>query len=346
MAGLGVADWTPREPYQGYPDGIRALVQKAHEPSKRGTSSHAAQRASREGSADVQGQKHRSNARRKSALGSRAPGPTPTLRPPGGEYRKATDGWYVSEVSQDWLCKPATGIHFHCPTETLWRKAKGGHGFVQVDPGAGLASVAIAALGETEEGQRTLLRACLLSWRRQLHKFDDMDKDLAEGVAAETTIQHLPRMSAPRTADRGDARLATLLEPAVSRLSNFVTDVSDGASLALAAASKSASEAVAQAASHAQAASTPQRAVAREAQTVGRPGSHASSRSSSARSDDASSSSTGSWKPKHGAPALAVRRREPLARSEPSTSASQRKSAAQPSGRYLGAVTLPPKLQR
>jgi len=142
----------------------------------------------------------------------RGPNQEPSHWPPEVGYKEATNGWHISSGSTEWLHKPSTGIYFHCVTETLWRRAHGDrYKFVRVDA-AGLEGVAVAAFGDTAPGQRVLLRICLESWRQQLHKFEDMDRDLSE-KCDEARMEDRPRTSEPRTPKRGDQGIGALLQP-------------------------------------------------------------------------------------------------------------------------------------
>merc|ERR1719401_1216489 len=88
--------------------------------------------------------------------------PQPKAWPPEMGYEEAFDGWHISSKSTEWIYKPSTGIYFHVPTESLWRRARGDRNrFVRVDA-AGLEGVALSAFGDTPAGERVFLRACFL----------------------------------------------------------------------------------------------------------------------------------------------------------------------------------------
>lgn len=342
MAGLGIAEWTPRErPQQDIGrEGRRRSSDGLHD-RRKGSAEDA--RASKAASSRKKPSRRTSEESRPRGRATEPAEVLPTP-PPYGEFREVGDGWLVSTISQDWLYKSTTGIYYHCPTETLWRKDQMGRGYKRVDPSAGAESVALVALGDTAIGQRAFLRACLLGWSRQRHKFDDMDKDLADGCANEKRLQRAPRISDPRAADRGDRALANLLEPAVFRFSNFVAGVSDGATSAFVAASASTAAVLANSVS-----------LAANRERAGSP-------MSSRRSDDSirtgsrsnSSDSTNSWKPKHAIPNFVVRRGPPDTSDSPKSSPvrskttpkTNAKTTSKSSGQYLGAVHLPPKRRR
>jgi len=149
--------------------------------------------------------------------------PQPERWPPNLGYQEALDGWQVSAQCPEWLHKPSNGVFFHTPTESLWRRARGDRrAFVRVQ---GLDAVTIAAFGDTAGGRQVLLRACLLAWRRQVTKFEDMDADIAECCNAEARDRcpgsagrcYRPRDSARRLSERGDATLAEQLWPVLLR---------------------------------------------------------------------------------------------------------------------------------
>lgn len=334
MAGLGSADWTPR----GKPQQVLGRQVAAPRRRQRSDGSHGrSQPPPVEEGCVSQAVPSRHDCKQGMPRRRRAtePGVASVEQPPRGEYRAVGDGvWSVSTVSKEWLFKSSTGIYFHCPSETLWRMDQTGRAFQRVDPSAALESVALAALGDSDTGRRAFLRVCLLAWSRQRHKFDDMDKDLAQGCAAESSPQRRPRISAPRAADRGDWWGAK----AASRFSNFVAEVSDGASLALEAASAGTSSAVAGTAAALANRTSPAAPQRRQSPST-------SSRSSgSSRSN--SSGSAGSWQPRHGAPPLVVRRGPPDGRGHSGSSPSRSKTGAKPSQQYLGAVHVAPRRKR
>eukprot|EP00747_Dinoflagellata_sp_TGD_P020406 gnl/TRDRNA2_/TRDRNA2_127794_c0_seq1.p1 gnl/TRDRNA2_/TRDRNA2_127794_c0~~gnl/TRDRNA2_/TRDRNA2_127794_c0_seq1.p1 ORF type:complete len:293 (-),score=36.78 gnl/TRDRNA2_/TRDRNA2_127794_c0_seq1:10-888(-) len=125
----------------------------------------------------------------------------PSHWPPYDGYVEAMQGWHASPKSKDWLLKPATGVYFHMPSQTLWRKSRyEKSGFARVDMG-GLQAVTLAAFGESKAGLRLLLKAAFFAWQRQKGKFEEMDRDITERPCEEATMTgHLPRSSAPGTA--------------------------------------------------------------------------------------------------------------------------------------------------
>merc|ERR1712187_582499 len=102
--------------------------------------------------------------------------------PPERGYSTGLSGWQYHESSDEWLYKPAIGVYFHKPSETLWKRAPGDRmKFVRINNlVAGLASIATVAFGDTTAGRRAFRKACFFAWRGQLRKFEDMDRDLSD----------------------------------------------------------------------------------------------------------------------------------------------------------------------
>mmetsp|Transcript_19972 Transcript_19972/g.42636 ORF Transcript_19972/g.42636 Transcript_19972/m.42636 type:complete len:312 (-) Transcript_19972:81-1016(-) len=125
----------------------------------------------------------------------------PPSFPPEAGYRPACDGWQASQQSEDWLYKPSSGIYFHTPTETLWKRAvKGSQRYVRVDL-ANLESLTVAAFGTAMAGARALLKACFENWRKEICKFEEMERDLTLGCEEARMPSH-PHTSAPRACER------------------------------------------------------------------------------------------------------------------------------------------------
>jgi len=144
--------------------------------------------------------------------------------PPDYGFMLVVDGWCGNPQAKDWMYKPATGVYFHMPTETLWRRASGNRQrFLRVEA-AGLES-ALSAFGASPAADRALLRKCLLAWHLQPRKFDEMDRALAGTCSeGETPLQGPPRRSAPRAPPRRDAPwdVPETLRPAAEQLQRFL----------------------------------------------------------------------------------------------------------------------------
>lgn len=111
----------------------------------------------------------------------------PSVWPPDGGYRVASNGWYVSNDSE-WLHKPGSGVFFHSPTESLWKRDFASpRGFVRVG-----SELMLAALGSP-----LTLRVCFVAWRGHMVKFEDMERDLVEHCQAQASASITPpRVSA------------------------------------------------------------------------------------------------------------------------------------------------------
>lgn len=110
--------------------------------------------------------------------------------------------WQAQGDSSDWLYKPASKTFFHTPTETLWRRSYGAPtSLVRVDE-AGFTGSTIAVFSNSAVGERLLLRACFSSWEKEVHKFEDMDRDLGNCEEA--------HMSKPRGSPEGPHRSEAL----------------------------------------------------------------------------------------------------------------------------------------
>merc|ERR1712232_581086 len=116
-------------------------------------------------------------------------------------------GWHASKTSQEWLYKPTSGIYYHTPPETLWKKTPPKSEnrsveskFVQVDSasGRGLGGLAAARTCGAPLGT-SIRKACFTAWRaevRKFTKFEEMDFDLSAGCD-EGRMQIPPHASAP-----------------------------------------------------------------------------------------------------------------------------------------------------
>lgn len=110
-------------------------------------------------------------------------------------HENARGGWLAGSVSCEWLYKPQTGVYFHTPSGTLWKKLasrKQGmalmviSGFADEKAGVGLSGRALALLQKT-----------IIAWRGETCKFEDMERDLQGGICEEG------RMSQLRSSARG-----------------------------------------------------------------------------------------------------------------------------------------------
>jgi len=131
--------------------------------------------------------------------------------PPAGSYQEASAGWLLSSESPEWLYKPASGVYFHSPSESLWkaRPEMAFDGtptkhFIRLDDLSRQASpsssadskrcggisprsrrcyeLAIVALSFGGADGTTLLRVSFISWKLRsgrARKFEEMQRDLA-----------------------------------------------------------------------------------------------------------------------------------------------------------------------
>mmetsp|Transcript_34383 Transcript_34383/g.102132 ORF Transcript_34383/g.102132 Transcript_34383/m.102132 type:complete len:337 (+) Transcript_34383:83-1093(+) len=128
----------------------------------------------------------------------------PPTWPPEDGYRKVSEGWHASKLSDDWLYKPASGIFYHVPTETFWKRNPKERGrYLQVTIGSLSGLTHVAALGLfglcRQDADKVLLRACFVHWHKEVVKFTEMEKDLADACdeCEESRMACRPRTSPP-----------------------------------------------------------------------------------------------------------------------------------------------------
>lgn len=132
--------------------------------------------------------------------------------PPSGSYHQATLGWLSSEESPEWLYKPSSGVYFHTPSESLWKKDRSGESrFVRLDPREGALNsgrhrgyeLAIKALVFGGATPTALVRVCFISWgnlSKQSQKFEEMQRDLdicCEAARSTGGMKKRPSISPP-----------------------------------------------------------------------------------------------------------------------------------------------------
>jgi len=124
----------------------------------------------------------------------------PAAFPPEEGFKECAGGWHASASSEDWLYKPAIGIYYHTPTETLWRRTSTQHRktrYVRIDL-RGIEGFKKATFGIADRASQMMRWACFHAWRAEVIKFEEMERDITAGCA-EARMEPL-RTSAPCTA--------------------------------------------------------------------------------------------------------------------------------------------------
>jgi hypothetical protein len=108
----------------------------------------------------------------------------PSQWPPARGYHEAFNGWHTHHQSEEWLYKPCSGIFFHSPTETLWKRSLTNNDeFVQIDTDCESPALKMGCKASADE--RALLRVCVTMWNWQVRKFQNMEHDLAASCNVE-----------------------------------------------------------------------------------------------------------------------------------------------------------------